>query len=249
MHDLLPVEQPWSYSSRYRFAVRAQLEAFKRGKTEVVTVSERSRRRLVEALGRDVSLAPCGVRRPDPRDVGESGVADGFALFVGAHDPRKNVNFVLALRPILQKLGLRLVITTRVNSAAHASGSAAILRGLSDRLVTVIENPSDPRLWALYRDASLLLHPSVAEGFGLPLLEAAVMGTPSVSTPVGAAEEILADPALIAPAVEGVWREAITYCLEHQSRLRSDIGARAAAYSWKNTAASIAGVCARVAKR
>jgi len=249
VHDLLPIEQPWSYSSMYRLAVRAQLEAFKRGNAEVVTVSERSRRRLVEALGRHVEIAPCGVRRPAPQDIGESGVDDGFALFVGAHDPRKSVGFALGLLPALRKFGLRLVITMRAGSAVHSSGRSSIRAGLDDPSVMVIDGPSDRRLWALYRDASLLLHPSVAEGFGLPLLEAAVMGTPSVSTPVGAAEEILGEPALVVPAVEGLWSDAISYCLKYRSRLQSDLRTRAAAYTWRNTAASIAAVCARVGER
>jgi glycosyltransferase involved in cell wall biosynthesis len=74
--------------------------------------------------------------------------------------------------------------------------------------------PTQGRIAALYAACDAWLLGSRSEGFGLPILEAFACRTPVVSTPVGAAAELLAggggrlvpmaDPAAVAAALEEI---------------------------------------------
>jgi glycosyltransferase involved in cell wall biosynthesis len=55
---------------------------------------------------------------------------------------------------------------------------------------------SDAELIALYRGASLLVYPSAAEGFGLPLLDALLFGLPVISSDQTAMREVARDLAV-----------------------------------------------------
>lgn len=59
---------------------------------------------------------------------------------------------------------------------------------------------TDAELAALYRRASLLLMPSLYEGFGWPALEAMACGCPVVCSTAGSLPEVVGDAALTAPA-------------------------------------------------
>lgn len=66
--------------------------------------------------------------------------------------------------------------------------------------VRFLENVSDAALAALYRDAALLLFPSLYEGFGMPILEAMSQGCPVVCSDAPALLEVAGGAALAAPA-------------------------------------------------
>jgi glycosyltransferase involved in cell wall biosynthesis len=61
---------------------------------------------------------------------------------------------------------------------------------------------TDAELAALYRRASLLLMPSLYEGFGWPALEAMASGCPVVCSTAGSLPEVVGEVALTAPAAD-----------------------------------------------
>ena len=107
----------------------------------------------------------------------------------------------------------------------------------------VVLDPSDSDLWGLYASAALVLHPSLAEGFGLPMLEAASVGTPFLSSPVGAAEDIAVASNQIAALDLGLWAERIHWALENRENLSDALHTRATAFNWQRTAAAILDAC------
>lgn len=241
VHDLLPIEQPAAYSPTYVKLVRAQMAALRQGEARVVTVSERSQRDLEAYLGRPVAIAPGGVR--PPREIDPTGFRPGagpgrYVLMVGAHDPRKNAVFALGLQPALRDRGLQLVLTARGSLSNLFQGGS---QNLDDAML--ITDPSDDQLWSLYQGAEILLHPSKAEGFGLPLLEAASVGTPAISTPVGAAEEILGAEELIRPLDVPAWLGAIDEVLVNRSSYAMSMSARSAQFTWDRTAGRLVEEC------
>jgi hypothetical protein len=114
----------------------------------------------------------------------------------------------------------------------------AALRGLSDSFV-LIENVPDEILRLLYQEAALLVLPSYAEGFGLPILEAMRSGAPVIAGNNSAQIEVLGDagflvnpgdPAEIAEKIEQVLQNPE---LANELRKRSLIQARN--FSWERT--------------
>src|SRR5919206_419577 len=60
-----------------------------------------------------------------------------------------------------------------------------VLQGLDERFYRLVGDLDAPGMAALYRESDVLLKLSRTEGLGLPPLEAAAVGTPSVVTPYG----------------------------------------------------------------
>jgi glycosyltransferase involved in cell wall biosynthesis len=85
--------------------------------------------------------------------------------------------------------------------------------GIDSRVCWLID-PDDRSLASAYRRASLLLFPSLYEGFGWPLLEAMAFGLPIVASSAGSLPELLPDPALaVDPADEAAFARAVSELL------------------------------------
>ena len=63
------------------------------------------------------------------------------------------------------------------------------------RRLHVIDRPADHELHHCYRRAAALLFPSLGEGFGLPLIEAAHFGTPILASDLPVLREVAGDHA------------------------------------------------------
>jgi alpha-1,3-rhamnosyl/mannosyltransferase len=188
---------PEHFTPTYRMLARTLTRPLVRRSVLVVTPSTSVRHEL---LGR-YSVEPDHVRVVPP-GVGEPFVSaplddlhrrnGSYALLVGAHAARKNAQFLLDFWPELyeeSKLELRLtyrrfVTTTRI----------AALEREQPPGVVVHADPTDEELVDLYANALCLVWPSRYEGYGFPLLEAMAVGTPFLSTDVGAAAELAVHP-------------------------------------------------------
>jgi glycosyltransferase involved in cell wall biosynthesis len=103
-------------------------------------------------------------------------------------------------------------------------------------------------LAAIYRRAALLLMPSEAEGFGLPIAEAMACGTPVLASDISIFREVAGAAMEYAPVADiSAWVAAAMLLLnerEHQTRRwcerRKDGLERAALFSWSDSAARIA---------
>jgi glycosyltransferase involved in cell wall biosynthesis len=104
----------------------------------------------------------------------------------------------------------------------------------------------------LYRAAEVFVYPSLAEGFGLPLLEAMACGTPVVCSTADALVEVAGNAALYAPPcdVETLSRQ-IERALEDEgarAALRTAGHARAALFRWEDAARDTAAAVAEAAR-
>jgi glycosyltransferase involved in cell wall biosynthesis len=129
---------------------------------------------------------------PLPRQATPPSTAAPWTLLYVATDrPHKNIGFLLRL---LARLGreYRAVVVTR---PTPATVDLAVRLGVADR-VEFVRDVADMTPW--YRQAHLLVFPSLHEGFGLPLLEAMSQGLPVIASNRTSVPEVVggAGPAL-----------------------------------------------------
>ncbi len=238
VHDLAVVRHPELFTAWTRAYARTLLLPVLRAATRVLAVSERTKRDVVE-LARvpperiDVAYnaADADVFTPD------GDVADGdYALAVGTLEPRKNLPRLIEATG---RLGLELRI-------AGARGWGAVDVDASH--VRWLGRPDDAELATLLRGALCLAYPSLWEGFGIPVLEAMLCGTPVVTSTGSAMEEVadgaaeLVDPYDVASIAAGIER-----ALLRRDELRAAGLRRAAAFNWPATAEAVVGAYARAA--
>ena len=127
---------------------------------------------------------------------------DGYILFVGTLEPRKNVGGLLdAYERLLAgwPAAPRLVLAGGLSDAAQPW----VERTRSAPLAGHVElrgYVADADRVALYRGAALLVLPSFDEGFGLPALEAMALGVPVIASDRGALPEVVGRAGLLAGA-------------------------------------------------
>ena len=205
------------------FVFRAVVPRGAQRAARVFAVSERTRRDLVGLYGvpeQKIVLTPNAV---DPA-FSPGGEQDGYLLFVGAIQQRKNP---LAALEAAAEVGLPLVV-------AGPEKEPALARELRERGADVRGYVEKPALADLYRHAACLVLPSRYEGFGLPVLEAMACGTPVVATNDPALREVGGDAAIYAEPdalPEGI-RRALE---ERDARVRAGLE-RVRLFSWDETA-------------
>jgi glycosyltransferase involved in cell wall biosynthesis len=195
-------------------------------------------------------LVPWGVDVAVPTDARVAAVRQRFGLdrryvlWLGTVQPRKNVEALLR--------AYALVDTDAVLVLAGPAGWNTDLAPLVDRLgrrARSIGFVNEGDKAALYAGAELFCLPSRDEGFGLPLLEAMVQGTPVVTSAAGAMAEVVGDDPdaglLVDPDDPRALAAAIQQVLDDDDRrkaLAAGARRRAATFSWAATADRLAAV-------
>jgi glycosyltransferase involved in cell wall biosynthesis len=231
IHDVAFLQMPGSYGPLWRRYAAAVYRRAARRAEALVCVSEATAREAEALLGAD--RARIVVARHGPGQVAEGaagGRAEGsYLVCVGDVAPRKNLDGLLTAYA-----GYRaeapdprpLVLAGRAASAAGQPG------------VQARPAPTAPELIDLMRGALALVHPSLHEGFGLPLLEAMALGVPVVAVRNAGTEELCGDAALL---VEPAGLAGAIGRVAEDAELRaslSRLGAeRARSFSWSRSAA------------
>ncbi|MEZ4767516.1 MAG: glycosyltransferase family 1 protein [Caldilineales bacterium] len=231
VHDLIPLLLPAYRGGALQRAYTSLVGQTARRADVVLTDSEASRRDIVDHLGaaparvHAVLLAVDERFRPvyDPVELdrvrSKYSLPDRFVLYLGGFDVRKNVPRLVrafAELPTFGKVGnsdnLFLVIAGKLPAAdtpfTPDPRRVAAETGIADRVrftgwVDEVDKP------ALYSLASLFVFPSLYEGFGLPIAEAAACGTPVLtsnrsSLPEAAPNALLVDPEDVSAIAAGI---------------------------------------------
>jgi glycosyltransferase involved in cell wall biosynthesis len=224
VHDLSFEREPASMPRSDRLMFRTAVPRSARRADRVIAVSHRTRADLVGVYGIPREKIRVILHGVDPAFAPGDGTHHGYLLFVGSVELRKDP---LAALDAAADVGMPLVMAGPVRSpalAADLSVHGADLRGYVDKR----------ELAELYRGAACLVAPSLYEGFGLPVLEALASGTPVVATPDPAVMEVAGDVAVYADRHN--LAGAILHAIERREELRAAGLARAAQFSWAETA-------------
>ena len=270
IHDVSPVRKPewdaYRNDPARRFFYRHSALAADR----VLTDSQFSRTEITAAYGiladriDVVPLAAADTFTPAPFDPSKVpvGVRQPYALHVGDLQIRRNLSTALQATLSLES-GFRL----QAEDPKLTFVCAGVDRGVGESLramaasrpqALVLTGPvSEAVLVNLYRGASMLLYPSLYEGFGLPVLEAMRSGVPVIAANCASVPEIVGDAGILIedPLDVPAWTNAIGRLLADPamaSRLREAGLARASQYSWARTAKDTIAVlrrCAQTARK
>jgi glycosyltransferase involved in cell wall biosynthesis len=250
MHDAAALREPQAYSRAYRaWHATAGLAAARRA-IGVVTVSEFSRRELVDLAGLDPSrltVIPGGVDARfapggDPaRVAGRLGLTRPYVLTIATDDRRKNVEKLAPVARALAQEGIELVWAgdRRPYFATAAAGVGAGV-GSGVRSLGYVDDDDLP---GLYAGARAFVLPSRYEGFGLTCLEAMACGTPVVAANRAALPETCGDAALLVNPDDGAALTQAVHIAATDATARVALRAaglrRAAQFTWDRTAARL----------
>jgi glycosyltransferase involved in cell wall biosynthesis len=186
--------------------------------------------------------------RPDPQIAR----VPGEILCVGrTSDPNKGVSLLIRA---LAKLpaDVRLVLVDEDHPLHDARKLAAKL-GVAPERLRITGRVETDELVRLYQRASLVVVPSLYEGFGLPATEAMACGAPVVASAAGALPEVMhtgGGGLLVTPGDPDALAKGIATLLD-EPEARARLGAEArprivAAYSWPRIASLTAALYLRV---
>lgn len=222
----------------------------------VVTISRFTAQQLEERFGiegNQIKIVYPGIDRSYWENVEQKeleqtkanyGLPSEFLLFVGASEQRKNLlNLLEALKIVHarnRKISLFLI---GPKGRDHKNVKTKIQELELDRWVKMIGYLDDKELKSFYWLASVLVYPSLWEGFGIPLLEAMACGVPVVTSQASALPETGGEAAVYSdPKNPEDIAEKIIQVLEDNS-LREKLTAagkkRIQSFGWEDAASDV----------
>jgi glycosyltransferase involved in cell wall biosynthesis len=250
--DMTWWHEPNSVEPLTRWTWRTFVPRIARRADRILTYSEAQKRDIVKLLGLPpdrVDAVPLGPGTEDLGDpVDESDLrrrldlgSGPIVLAVSVRRPSKNLlRLVEALGLVRESVGdAVLVLVGRASPHDEELRAQAAHSGVSEA-VRFPGHVSDAELEGLYSCASCLVHPSLHEGFGLPVLEAMRRGLPVACARASSLPEVAGDAALYFDPLDvpDLAAQVTRLLLDRElaARQSADGRRRAERFSWRVTA-------------
>jgi glycosyltransferase involved in cell wall biosynthesis len=196
----------------------------------VVAVSEFTRERIQREYGVDSTVIYNGFSSVEPtgRDVkSELGIDGKMLFFVGRHTDQKGISYLLYALSKLRRDDVTLVLGGSGHLTEQLERFTELL-GIEDRVIFPGFVPQE-EIGDFYASADLFVSPSLAEPFGITIVESLSVGTRVVACRSGAAEllpedcvvEVTPDSDSIARGIERALE--MTSPIEYQVRTWAEV--------------------------
>jgi glycosyltransferase involved in cell wall biosynthesis len=250
LHDLVPLRLPYTTLDNKR-RYHKMLAKIVRRAHHIVTVSENSRRDIINLLGcpehkitntyQAVDIPKKYADKPD--DVVQREVEGAFGvkykryyLFFGAIEPKKNIGRLIEAY-LSSQIEDPLVMIGAM--AWKSEQELRLLNETSNRYLEQIDNLTFlrdrirrfdyapfPLLVSAIKGAKAVVFPSLYEGFGLPALESMLLGTPVITSKESCLPEVVGDAALMVDPYDTRELAQAIRSLDASEPLRRELAAR-----------------------
>jgi glycosyltransferase involved in cell wall biosynthesis len=265
VHDLTALLYPETHNAKVRLSILPFLERSLEKARRVVAVSQATAADLtfhfpecaarvrVVYEGVDPSFTPASpgevqaIRR-------ELGAPDGYILYIGTLEPRKNVHVLLSAWEALRQENPETPPLVLAGGAGwHSRSLLARLAALGNgdhgvSGVRYLGRVEQDHLVRLFQGASVFAYPSLYEGFGLPPLEALACGVPTVVSNTASLAEVTGGAALKVDAQDAAGLAAALRQILSEPARAAELSRRgllrAERFRWERAAAEMAKVFA-----
>jgi glycosyltransferase involved in cell wall biosynthesis len=250
VHDVMPLTHPQFFTAAATAMQRRQLRAAARAAVVVTTCAATAGEiaRVGDVDAQRIVVAPLGVLPARDGDAPPAAAAEippgPYLLSVGSLTPRKGFQ---VLAKAVSRLGAACPPVLLVGPDGWRADEVRRQVRDADRhgRIRCLGAVDDATLRRLYAGALLVCQPSLAEGFGMPLVEAMAFGAALVGTAIPPAAEVATGCALLVPPDDdAALAEALASLLDDPARRRA-LGdaarAQAAQFTWAATADAMVG--------
>ena len=200
--DVIYKRHPETHAGVLAAGVALLVPLAARRSRRILTLSEAAKDDIAHYLHVEpdrIDVTPLGPGLPDDvSPVGEAelrrrhGLGDApIVLTVSAKRPHKNLERLLEAIALVQADPEPVLVAPGYETVFEPE-----LRQRAGERVRFLGWVDDDELEGLYRAATCFVFPSLAEGFGLPVLEAMMRGVPVACSRIGPLEEVAGDAAL-----------------------------------------------------
>jgi glycosyltransferase involved in cell wall biosynthesis len=252
IHDVVPWTHPGTLTARGVTWHRAMATRAQRFADAVVVPTHAVAAELAAILDFDDRIRVIGgaaspkLSAPDDSDerARRLNLPDRYILSVGTLEPRKGLSPLIASLAAAGDSGLPLLIAGPAGWGTLDVATLAAEAGLPADRVRTLGYVSDADLATVMQRATVFVFPSLAEGFGLPLLEAFSLDTPVVHSDApalvevggGAGSVVALTPADTYPERLAGAISAVVNDPGAADRMRVAGRLRATEYSWRTSA-------------
>ncbi|MGB1216823.1 MAG: glycosyltransferase family 4 protein [Saprospiraceae bacterium] len=195
MHDLIFKEQPHLfpfidrqiYDNKFRHACE--------NSDKIITVSENTKQDVIRFYNIPEEKIQVNYLMTDPifyddkKEELNINLPKDYLLYVGAISPRKNLKTILASFTIKNDFP-PLVVVGRGKKYKKELETFIHQNKIKHKIIWLNNIENNSELKAIYQNASLLIYPSIYEGFGMPVLESILSGTPVLTSNISSLPEV-----------------------------------------------------------
>jgi len=266
IHDLIPILFPHWFPKIMGYRLRRWLHQAALVTTHFVTNSDSTARDLTKlALAPNVPITTTYLasylakhatgatqNRLDTARLSEPTSNRPYILSVGTLEPRKNLATVLDAYQLLHRRLDDLPDLVIVGAKGWLNHIETLTRqlGITER-VKLMGFVSDSQLQSLYQQATMLVYPSLYEGFGIPPLEAMSCGCPVITSNLSSLPEVVGEAGIL---IDPLNAEALADAMQqlcttpaYAAQLREMGYRQAARFSWARCAKETVNVYREVA--